>query len=73
MESLTATATKLTATAILQAATLGTIAFGQGRKAIPAHDRAMLDLMAKNQGHGLPLMKAYHTAWHSANASAAIA
>ena len=72
MESLTAT-TKPKAASILAASILGTRAFSEGRKAIPAHDRAMLALMAKNQGHGIPLMKAYHTAWHLANSSAAIA
>ena len=60
---------KLTSTAILHASILGTLAFKAGRRAIPAQDRDMMDLIAANEGYALPLMKAYHTAWTNANLS----
>jgi hypothetical protein len=56
-----------TATAILRASILGTLAFKTGRKAIPAQDKDMMDLIAANEGCAIPLMKAYHKAWTSAN------
>lgn len=60
----------MTASTLLTAATLGTIAFNEGRKAIPAQDQEMMNLIAANEGYALPLMKAYHAAWHAANLAA---
>ena len=57
----------LTATTILHASILGTLAFKAGRQAIPAQDKEMMMLIADNEGYALPLMKAYHKAWTSAN------
>lgn len=65
------TATKpLTSTEILHASILGTLAFKAGRKAIPAQDREMMNLITANEGYAIPLMKAYHAAWHAANLAA---
>lgn len=58
---------QLTSSAILHASILGTLAFKNGRKAVPAQDRDMMALIADNEGFALPLMKAYHTAWTNAN------
>jgi len=58
---------KLTSTAILHSSILGTLAFKAGRRAIPAQDRDMMDLIAANQGYAIPLMQAYHAAWTNAN------
>lgn len=63
--------TEITKTEIklLEASVLGTIAFNEGRKAIPCHDAKLMDLL-----RGLPvgdealrLLKAWNHSWHAAN------
>lgn len=47
---------------------LGIIAFGDGKKAIPAMDKDLMGLLQGNKvGEGLPVIKSWISGWHSAN------
>ncbi len=57
------------------AAVLGTKAFLEGRRAIPALDKDFCDFLfrvikGKPIGYGIPIYDAYTSAWHQANAAA---
>ena len=59
---------------IQTAATLGRLAFEEGRASIPSQDPAMMGLIARNQdkpfGSAIAPLKAWVTAWHRANLAA---
>ena len=61
-----------TASLILAAATLGTIAFESGRKAVPCQDSKLMNLIpqAEKENATLAILKAWSKAWHDANLSA---
>ena len=61
-----------TASLILAAATLGTIAFESGRKAVPCRDSNLMDLipLAEKNNATLAVLNAWSKAWHAANLSA---
>ncbi|CVK18440.1 hypothetical protein [Sporomusa sphaeroides] len=51
-----------------QAFNLGLIAFGNGKKAIPALDKDLLGLLQGNKvGEGLPIIKSWIAGYNSAN------
>lgn len=55
-------------TKILAAAVLGTIAFNEGKKRIPAMDKNLEPLLSGNQiGEGIPVLKAWLESWDAAN------
>lgn len=60
-----------TETAIFAAAVLGTIAFNEGRKAVPAHDKALMDIISQHEdkefGACIPILAAWTKSWHAAN------
>ena len=64
-------ATMKTETAIITAAVLGTIAFNEGRSAVPAHDPELLKVIGqhekKEMGASIPILKAWIASWHAAN------
>jgi hypothetical protein len=55
--------------AIIKAATLGTIAFKNGKKSIPAIDPELLKLIGQNDCT-TDLLKAWINSWHAANLAA---
>jgi hypothetical protein len=61
-------------TAIFTAATLGTIAFNQGRTSVPIHDPAFYKLIKEHAWDGsmTPVLKAWVSSWHAANAAAKV-
>jgi hypothetical protein len=60
-----------TETAIITAAVLGTIAFNEGRTAVPAHDPELLKVIGqhekKEMGASILILKAWIASWHAAN------
>lgn len=56
---------------------LGASAFAAGRKAVPAQDKALMDLLDAITSDGswigtlVPLLDAWTTGWHTANSNAA--
>ncbi len=62
---------------ILEASVLGTAAFSEGRKAIPALDRGLMGLIGRipagaPMGSSIPLLEAWSRAWHAANLAALV-
>ena len=59
--------------AIATAAVLGTIAFNEGKTAIPYHDKNLIELIREystKMGDSIPLLKAWSQSWHAANLAA---
>jgi len=60
-------------TAITLAATLGTIAFNEGRSCVPVLDSKLMDIIKENCveiGSSIKFTSAFSEAWHAANLSA---
>ena len=60
-----------TQSAIFAASVLGTLAFKEGRKSIPAHDPELLKVIEQHDlkeiGDCIPILKAWASAWDAAN------
>ncbi len=55
--------------AIATASVLGTLAFKDGKKAIPAHDKNLMALIGENSTHmgwAIPVLKAWSKSFHAA-------
>lgn len=62
-----------TAAKIVAAQVFGQQAFVNGKAAVPAQDKNVMDLLKGNKvGEGAPVLKAWLTGWHEANACADI-
>ena len=60
-------------TAIALAATLGTIAFNEGRSCVPVRDSKLMEILKERCveiGSSIPFTSAFTKAWHAANLSA---
>jgi hypothetical protein len=55
--------------AIIKSAVLGTLAFKNGKKSIPAHDSELLKLIGENNCT-IDLLNAWINSWHAANLAA---
>lgn len=61
-----------TAAEVAKAAQLGKLAFENGKTRVPAHDKAVLEMIGQTKSDGIEILKAWKSGWDRANLAAPI-